>query len=80
MAKYDPLVHFFARCKDTELTMRFSEIESVLEAKLPPSARKYREWWNEGNGSHYWANAWMAAGYRLDDLNQTAERVRFVKR
>lgn len=64
MAKYDPLNRYLRRQSGAEVVLTFAEIENLLVALLPKSARR-REWWgNETAASgHVQARAWMAAGY-----------------
>jgi hypothetical protein len=81
MAKYTPLRDHLRQCKSDSLTLQFSEIEQILGAALPKSAHSYRPWWaNEADGRHVQAHSWMEAGYLVDDVNQTARRIRFVRR
>jgi hypothetical protein len=80
MAKYDPLHVFLAAHHGREATLPFSELEQILDADLPPSARKHREWWaNEREGMHTHAHAWMKAGWLVDTVNFTEKWVRFVR-
>ncbi|HCQ53249.1 MAG TPA: hypothetical protein DIV82_03815 [Brevundimonas diminuta] len=65
MAKYDPLNRYLRRQSAEEVVLTFAEIENLLVALLPKSARR-REWWgNEVSSvsSHVQARAWMTAGY-----------------
>lgn len=65
MAKYDPLHRFLRRQSAAEVVLTFSEIENLLTAILPKSARR-REWWaNETSAetTHVQCKAWMRAGY-----------------
>ncbi len=65
MAKYDPLHRYLRRQTSTEVILTFPEIENLLVALLPKSARR-REWWaNETSEttSHVQCRAWMSAGY-----------------
>lgn len=79
MSKYSVLSRHLAACREPALTMTFSELDALVGG-LPASARRYRAWWsNERDGRHVQAHAWMDAGWKVDDVNLTAERVRFVK-
>lgn len=65
MAKYDPLRRYLRRQTSEELVLTFAEIENLLVALLPKSARR-REWWaNEDAGTtrHVQSRAWIEAGY-----------------
>ncbi|WP_313452327.1 hypothetical protein [Brevundimonas sp.] len=78
MAKYDPLHRYLRRQSAPEVVLTFSEIENMLTALLPKSARR-REWWaNETSAAttHVQRHAWMKAGYRAFPTIET-ERVTF---
>lgn len=80
MAKYDPLHRYLRQQFAAEVVLTFSEIENLLTALLPKSARR-REWWaNEtaDDTTHVQCRAWMRAGY-LAFPTLDAERVLFQK-
>jgi hypothetical protein len=59
-----------------EATLRFAEIERMIGATLPKSARTYREWWaNQDGGSR--APHWRAAGFEIENVDFARELVRF---
>ncbi len=77
MAKYDAL---HSRLRDeadevASLRLTFDEIGEMV-GPLPPSAREYRPWWGNNDSSPQ-AAAWMHAGWRVDNVNQTAGWVVF---
>jgi hypothetical protein len=79
--KYDPLYKHLSTQKAPSVTMTFAEIETVLGSKLPQSARKYAQWWENANpetGQHQYSGVWMRAGRRAT-VNLMAERVVFEK-
>ena len=65
MAKYDPLNRYLRRQTAAELILTFSEIENLLTALLPKSARRGEWWANEASAgsTHVQCRAWMQAGY-----------------
>jgi hypothetical protein len=76
--KYQPLETYLAARSGTIYNITFGDIEEVLSAPLPPSARKHQAWWsNEINGSHVHAKAWMNTGFRSENLNIEANTVTF---
>ncbi len=75
MGKYDPWDEFFARIEDDDVTFDMAELEAVLGAPLPPSAREHPAWWGR---AHYYAK-WAAYGFSASpDLRR--QRVRFRRR
>lgn len=78
MGKYDPLREHLERLSHLRLT--FAEIERILGATLPPSARKYSAWWaNERDGRHVHALSWLDAGNQTQRLDLNAGTVEFAK-
>jgi hypothetical protein len=79
MSKYSALRRHLERKASPSIEMTFDEVEKVVGG-LPASARRYSAWWsNEREGTHVQAHAWMDAGWRVESVNLTAERVRFAK-
>ncbi len=82
--KYDPLRHHLHQSNADELTLSLAEIETILDAKLPPSARSQRAWWGNRRRGALQARAWLDVDYRvetieLDEKNYRAGRVTFRK-
>jgi hypothetical protein len=77
MSKYDALLSLLEGATG-QVELSFEEIEQTLGFKLPASARRYPAWWSNSGGTHVQASAWMEAGYRTEDVNIAAGRVRFV--
>lgn len=66
MGKYEPLAAHLKKQDTDSWTASFAEIEAVLGAPLPESARKYREWWaNQRGGGHSQAKGWQDAGWQV---------------
>lgn len=81
--KYDPLYEHLQNLPtdQPELALAFSELEKILGASLPNSAFEYREWWSNqaDHRNRPQAAAWMAAGFRVEEVHQSRPggRVRF---
>ena len=76
MGKYDPLFRYLNSDVKSQVTLSYSEIENILSAKLPDSAYKYKEWWD--NNSHVQSKSWRDAGYKVDTVF-LGDKVLFVK-
>ncbi|HYJ83234.1 MAG TPA: type II toxin-antitoxin system VapB family antitoxin [Allosphingosinicella sp.] len=78
MGKYEPLaVSLQDRDKD-EWSATFGQIEKVLGFALPPSARRYREWWaNQRGQGHSQARGWQDAGWQVWKVDLAGERATF---
>ena len=77
--KYRELYLHLCGVEEREWSTSFSCIETIIGSELPPSARNYQEWWSnhQGAGIHQQARAWIAAGWRVAEVNTSTERVLF---
>ncbi len=83
MAKYDPLeMHLLCLPANlTELTLSFSEVESIIAQDLPKSAYEQRDWWSNASPTHRTkSRAWRDVGWLVQAVDQGAGWVRFVRR
>lgn len=76
--KYHPLFEHLLYSGHGQSTMTFAEIEAVIEARLPPSARTRAEWWSNSPSGHSQARAWMRAGYSTSKVDLEAGQVTFT--
>lgn len=76
MAKYKALQNYLNSLKRNCWKASFSEIEDIIGAELPASARKYRQWWanDKQNGRH-----WLEIGWRTRDVDFENETVLFFR-
>ncbi|MEQ1641187.1 MAG: hypothetical protein ABL881_10290 [Novosphingobium sp.] len=80
MGIYEPLARFLGSLKDDSWTASFEQVESKLGFELPPSARKYRQWWsNERGKGHSQKDGWQSVGWETSDVDLRDERVCFVR-
>jgi hypothetical protein len=80
--KYTPLEKYLRGLpvNQREVVLSFEQIEKVINAKLPPSAYGYQQWWeNEKEGNHVNARAWSTAGWEVKGLDVHAKWVKFVR-
>lgn len=61
------------------VTLTFDDIESIIGAPLPPSARAHRAWWANDSVGHVQSQQWLEAGWRTTYLNLTEQRVTFAR-
>jgi hypothetical protein len=76
--KYHPLFEHLLFSGQGLIVMSFTEIEAVIGAPLPPSARKREEWWSNSPSGHSQARAWRRANYRASKVNLAGQTVTFV--
>jgi DNA-binding transcriptional regulator YiaG len=77
-SRYDPLFERLHHGAEPQVTLRFADVEALLDAPLPSSARKSRTWWSNRKAGVQ-AAAWLRAGYRVAQVDLAAERVTFSK-
>lgn len=78
-SKYAALFSHLTASDAQEVTLTFSEIEVLLDAQLPATARRQRGWWSNRGSGGVQAAAWMGAGYHVTSLDLAAETVTFAK-
>jgi hypothetical protein len=67
MNSYSPLYEYLRAFGQEKVNISFSELETLLGFTLPKSAYSYSAWW--ANGGHSQANAWLHAGYKVDNVD-----------
>jgi hypothetical protein len=75
--KYHPLFEHLLFSGQGHLSMAFAEIESIIGAPLPSSARRREEWWSNSPNGHSQARAWLRANYRTSRVDLAGEKVDF---
>lgn len=78
--KYEPLREYLSTLPGDEVCFTFAEIEGVIGAELPQTARRHTAWWaNSTRSDHPQARAWMASGWTVGvDIDNTC--VTFFRR
>lgn len=77
MSKYEPLKVFLSERSDSEVPMRFEEIEGIIGAALPPVAFKHRAWWSNNPSNSVITRAWLDAGYRTERVDMGSQKLVF---
>ena len=76
MSKYQPLTDYLRRSGAAVVPMTFEQVERLIGAKLPPTARK-RAWWSNNPTNNVMTKAWLAAGYESTRVDMTDGRLVF---
>jgi hypothetical protein len=82
MAKYTPLESYLRDlpANQIEVVLSFEQIEEIINAKLPPSANEYQQWWeNEKEGNHVNGRAWANAGWKVAGVNFNEKWVKLAR-
>jgi len=77
MSKYDALGDYLKRQGRDRVPMTFAEIEKIIGAKLPPSAREHRPWWGNNDANHVNAKAWLDAGFESEQVDMVGRKLVF---
>jgi hypothetical protein len=77
--KYDPLRRYLRLQTRSRIPMTFQQVEAIIGAPLPASARRHRPWWANDARGHAHADAWLGEGYRTEDVDMQGEKVVFVR-
>lgn len=76
--KYRYLSEYLSNSNSKSVTLSFSEIENILQFKLPESARNHRPFW-ANTTTHSVALSWLSVGYETTSVNMEQEMVSFEK-
>ena len=80
MGKYEPLYLYLIKKRQEGYTSwhaSFAEIERIIHAPLPPSARTRPLFWSNLRQPRRASNAWFGAGWKTSNVNIKAETVLF---
>jgi len=73
--RYLPLAEHLGKARGKRVKLSLAQIDKLLGAPLPDSARKFRTFW--ANSDTPQGRAWSGAGYRLSDADLEAGTVVF---
>jgi hypothetical protein len=80
--KYTPLENYLRDLPESqrEVSLRFEQIEGILNNKLPSSAYEDRRWWDhETEGNHVNKRSWSNAGWKIERLDVDKKWVKLVR-
>ena len=78
MEKYRPLERYLSEQREESCLLTFSQIEGLIGAPLPASARRHPPWWGNDR-THAQARSWLRAGWTVERSRLDEEQVRFVR-
>ena len=76
MSKYEPLGAFLQSKNADVVPITFAQIERLIGAKLPPSA-KYRAWWSNNPDNSVMTRVWLEAGFRSEEVDLNGRKLVF---
>ena len=80
MSKYRKLTSHLASLDGRRRTVKFEEIEAIVEFSLPKSAYAYPAWWSNQTGEgHSQSTSWQSVGWRTTELDLANRKVTFIR-
>jgi predicted DNA-binding protein (UPF0251 family) len=76
-SKYFPLYQYLCRSSQKSIQLSFVEIEKILDAALPESAKRGRSFWSNRTRGGVQAAAWLEAGFRVAVVDLVGQVVVF---
>lgn len=78
-SRYAPLAEWLHMQEQDKVALTFSQVESIIQDSLPPSARRHRNWWANDSVGHVQSKQWLEVGWRVSDVSLTEEIVAFSR-
>ncbi len=76
MGKYEPLGEYLKKQKHAVVRMTFSEIERILQRRLPPS-KMHRAWWSNNPNNNVMTKEWLSAGFETEQVDVESGKLVF---
>ena len=77
MSRYAPLQEYLQSNLGECVALTFTEIEEIIGAPLPRSARVHRPWWSNNLRNSTITRAWRNAGYKSERVDMARETLVF---
>jgi len=77
--KYEALGAYLSEIKKDVVALMFEEVEKIINARLPESARKYRAWWANDRTHSHAVEGWMNSGWRVKRVDLNNQIVEFER-
>jgi hypothetical protein len=77
-SKYEPIVDYLTKHRGQKLRMTFGEIERVLGFPLPAKSKHVRAWWSNNPNNNVMTAAWLAAGFKTEQVDVAGEVLTFA--
>lgn len=74
-SKYFPLYTYLRELDRDRITLTFSQVEALIDGRLPATALAQRGWWSNRSSGAVQARAWMDAGYHVEEVDLDARTV-----
>ena len=78
IARYNPLRDYLSSYRARQLNLSLEHIENIIGAKLDTAAYTLKSWW-KNDPKNPQANAWLEAGWEVDDIDLRQRGILFKK-
>lgn len=78
-AKYQSLHEYLRGSVGDTHTLTFAQLERLMGSSLPLTAKIQRGWWANRESGSPQASAWIQAGFRVEDVDLSAQAINFVR-
>jgi hypothetical protein len=78
LLKYIPLRDYLANYRASQLSLSLEHIEHIIDSKLEAAACAFKSWW-ENNRQNPQANAWLEAGWEVEDADLQRQIILFKR-
>ena len=76
-SKYDALGDYLVKRETSEVPLTFSDIEQIIDARLPEKAVNYPAWWSNNPSNNTMTKVWLEAGFRTERVDIAGRRLVF---
>jgi hypothetical protein len=77
--KYNLLKAHLAAQSADRISMSFAQVAIAARVKLPASAFRYAQWWENDPVHHVQAKAWIEAGYVTEQVDLAGQKLVFAR-
>lgn len=80
-SRYTPLALYLQQqlLDHKQLQLTFTEIEKIIQDRLPESARSQRQFWANDSVGHTQSQQWLEAGWRVSTINLSEQKITFAR-
>ena len=78
-SRYAALADWLRQQKENQVSLRFTQIETIIRSPLPDSALALRAWWANDRVGHTHSILWLAAGWKVSYVDLDGKQVTFTR-
>jgi hypothetical protein len=78
-SRYQDLADWLTAQPGSLVTLTFTEVEAIVGARLPATARLERGWWTSLDDRHQYVQRWRARGWEVRTFDRRRRTVTFTR-